>query len=204
MLRALLSFAADDPSKAPFYIAGVLLAVWAVVLAFLGLSRASFPGGRTGERAVIGISVVLAAATVAMAVITASTEKPEKKRVVEAGAVKPSAAAPKVAAAGGTAAPPAAAAGAPLALAADPTGNLRFDKKTLSAKPGKVTIDFTNKSQVGHDVTIAKGATKIGGTPVITNSQASLNVNLKPGQYVFYCSVPGHRQAGMQGTLTVT
>jgi len=203
MVRALLTFAADDPSKAPFYIAGVLLAVWAVVLAFLGLSRASFPGGRTGERAVIGISVFLAAATVAMAVITASTEKPEKKRVVEAGAVKPAAAAPKVAAAGGTAAPPAATA-APLALAADPTGNLRFDKKTLSAKAGKVTIDFTNKSQVGHDVVVAKGATKIGGTPIITNSQASLNVNLKPGQYVFYCSVPGHRQAGMQGTLTVT
>ena len=185
MVRALLTFAADDPSKAPFYIAGVLLAVWAVVLAFLGLSRASFPGGRTGERAVIGISVFLAAATVAMAVITASTEKPEKKRVVEAGAVKPAAA-------------------APLALAADPTGNLRFDRKTLSAKAGKVTIDFTNKSQVGHDVVVAKGATKIGGTPIITNSQASLNVNLKPGQYVFYCSVPGHRQAGMQGTLTVT
>ena len=203
MLRALVTFAADDPSKTPFYIAGVLLAVWAVVLAFLGLSRASFPGGRTGERAVIGISVFLAAATVAMAVITASTEKPEKKRVVEAGAVKPAAAAPKVAAAGGTAAPPAATA-APLALAADPTGNLRFDRKTLSAKAGKVTIDFTNKSQVGHDVVVAKGATKIGGTPIITNSQASLNVNLKPGQYVFYCSVPGHRQAGMQGTLTVT
>src|SRR5919198_4056805 len=167
MLRALLTFAADDPSKAPFYIAGALLAVWAVVLAFLGLSRASFPGGRTGERAVIGISVVLAAATVATAVITASTEKPEKKRVVEAGAVKPGAAAPKVAAAGGTAAPPAATAGAPLALAADPTGNLRFDKKTLSAKAGKVTIDFTNKSQVGHDVVVAKGATKIGGPRII-------------------------------------
>ena len=203
MLRGLLTFAADDPSKTPFYIAGVLLAVWAVVLAFLGLSRASFPGGRTGERAVIGISVVLAAAAVATAVITGSTEKPEKKRVVEAGAVKPAAVAPKVAAAGGTAAPPAAAAGAPLALAADPTGMLRFDKKTLSAKAGKVTIDFTNKSPVGHDVVVAKGATKIGGTPIITNSQASLNVNLKPGQYVFYCSVPGHRQAGMQGTLTV-
>jgi uncharacterized cupredoxin-like copper-binding protein len=204
MLRALLTFAADHPSKAPFYIAGVLLAVWAVVLAFLGLSRASFPGGRTGERAVIGISVALAAAAVATAVITASTEKPENKRVVEAGAVKPSAAAPKVAAAGGTAAPPAASAGTPLALAADPTGNLRFDKKTLSAKAGKVTIDFTNKSQLGHDVVVAKGATKIGGTPIITNSKASLKVNLKPGQYVFYCSVPGHRQAGMQGTLTVT
>jgi len=66
-----------------------------------------------------------------------------------------------------------------------------------------VTIDFTNASSVGHDVTVAKGATKIRGTPIITKSKATLSVNLKPGSYVFYCSVPGHRQAGMQGTLTI-
>jgi plastocyanin len=203
MFHALLTFAADHPSKAPFYIAGGLFAAWAVLLAFLGLSRSSFPGGKSGERAVIGISVVLAAAAIGTAIGTASTEKPEANAAVKAGAVKPSAAAPKAAATGGTAAP-SAAAGAPLALAADPTGQLRYDRKTLSAKAGKVTIDFTNKSQVGHDVTIAKGATKVGGTKVITNSQATASVNLKPGAYVFYCSVPGHRQAGMQGTLTVT
>jgi plastocyanin len=200
MLRALLTFAADDPSKAPFYIAGALLAVWAVVLAFLGLSRASFPGGRTGERAVVGVSVVLAAAAVGTAIGTASTEKPEAKGATQAARPK---APPRPATGATPAPPPAATAGAPLALAADPTGMLKFDKKTLSAKAGKVTIDFTNKSQVGHDVTVAQGATKIGGTPVITNSQASVSVNLKAGQYVFYCSVPGHRQAGMQGTLTV-
>ena len=200
MLRAFLTFAADDPSKAPFYIAGVLLAIWAVVLAYLGLSRASFPGGRSGERAVIGISVVLAAATIGTAIGTASTEKPEAKGATEAAA--PPKARPKASpSTGGTAAP---AAGAPLALAADPTGQLRFDKKTLQGKAGKVTIDFTNDSQVGHDVTIAKGASKLGGTKVITKSKASVSIDLKPGQYVFYCSVPGHRQGGMQGTLTIT
>jgi plastocyanin len=206
MLRALLTFAADHPSKAPFYIAGGLFAAWAVLLAFLGLSRSSFPGGKSGERAVIGISVVLAAAAIGTAIGTASTEKPEANAAVKAGAAKPAAAAPKARANGGTGgtAAPAAAAGAPLALAADPTGQLRYDRKTLSAKAGKVTIDFTNKSQVGHDVTIAKGPTKLGGTKVITNSKASASVTLKPGAYVFYCSVPGHRQAGMQGSLTVT
>jgi uncharacterized cupredoxin-like copper-binding protein len=30
-----------------------------------------------------------------------------------------------------------------------------------------------------------------------------VSAQLKPGNYTFYCSVPGHRQAGMQGTLTV-
>jgi plastocyanin len=153
----------------------------------------------------VGISVLLAAIAIGTAIGTASTEKPENKKVVEAGAVKPAAAAPKAAATGGTAAPatrPAAA--APLALAADPGGALKYDKKALSAKAGKVTIAFTNASQIGHDVTIAKGPTKLAGTNVITNSKASVSVALKPGAYVFYCSVPGHRQAGMQGTLTVT
>ncbi|HEX4622923.1 MAG TPA: plastocyanin/azurin family copper-binding protein [Solirubrobacteraceae bacterium] len=205
MLRALLNFAADEPSKVPFYIAGAVFAAWAVLLAFLGLSRASFPGGRRGQGAVVGISVLLAAVAIGTAIGTASTEKPGKKKVVEAGAVKPAAVAPKAAATGGTAAPatrPAAA--APLALAADPSGALKYDKKALNAKAGKVTIAFTNASQVGHDVTIAKGPTKLAGTNVITNSKASVSVTLKPGAYVFYCSVPGHRQAGMQGALTVT
>jgi|SRR6185436_19266375 plastocyanin len=205
MLRALLNFAADEPSKVPFYIAGAVFAAWAVLLSFLGLSRASFPGGRRGQGAVVGISVLLAAVAIGTAIGTASTEKPENKKVVEAGAVKPAAVAPKAAATGGTAAPatrPAAA--APLALAADPSGALKYDKKALSAKAGKVTIAFTNASQVGHDVTIAKGPTKLAGTNVITNSKASVSVSLKPGAYVFYCSVPGHRQAGMQGSLTVT
>ena len=205
MLRALLNFAADEPSKVPFYIAGAVFAAWAVLLAFLGLSRASFPGGRRGQGAVVGISVLLAAIAIGTAIGTASTEKPEKKKVVEAGAVKPAAVAPKAAATGGTAAPatrPAAA--APLALAADPSGALKYDKKALNAKAGKVTIAFTNASQIGHDVTIAKGPTKLAGTNVITNSKASVSVTLKPGAYVFYCSVPGHRQAGMQGSLTVT
>jgi len=205
MLRALLNFAADEPSKVPFYIAGAVFAAWAVLLSFLGLSRASFPGGRRGQGAVVGISVLLAAVAIGTAIGTASTEKPENKKVVEAGAVKPAAVAPKAAATGGTAAPatrPAAV--APLALAADPSGALKYDKKALSAKAGKVTIAFTNASQVGHDVTIAKGPTKLAGTNVITNSKASVSVSLKPGAYVFYCSVPGHRQAGMQGSLTVT
>ena len=205
MLRALLNFAADEPSKVPFYIAGAVFAAWAVLLSFLGLSRASFPGGRRGQGAVVGISVLLAAVAIGTAIGTASTEKPENKKVVEAGAVKPAAVAPKAAATGGTAAPatrPAAA--APLALAADPSGALKYDKKALSAKAGKVTIAFTNASQVGHDVTIAKGPSKLAGTNVITNSKASVSVSLKPGAYVFYCSVPGHRQAGMQGSLTVT
>ena len=68
MLSLLL--AASEPSKVPFYFAGGALAVWAVVLAGIGLTRPSFPYSDRGARGVIGISFVLFALAVAMAVVT--------------------------------------------------------------------------------------------------------------------------------------
>jgi hypothetical protein len=65
-----LLIAAGEPSKVPVYIAGGLLASWAVVLSTLGLRRPSFPDGPTGQRVVIGISAVLAALAIAMAIVT--------------------------------------------------------------------------------------------------------------------------------------
>jgi hypothetical protein len=63
-------FAASEPSHVPFFIAGGVLAVWAVVLSFIGLRRPAFPFAGTGQRAVMGISFVLAAAAIAMAIVT--------------------------------------------------------------------------------------------------------------------------------------
>jgi hypothetical protein len=63
--------AAAEPSKVPFYIAGGLLAAWAVVLAGAGLTRPSFPYGVVGQRAVVAISLALAVLAVAMAIVTA-------------------------------------------------------------------------------------------------------------------------------------
>jgi hypothetical protein len=68
MLTALL--AAAEPSKVPFYIAGGALAVYAVVLAGIGLTRPSFPYNDRGERAVIGVSLVLVVIAIALAVVT--------------------------------------------------------------------------------------------------------------------------------------
>ena len=66
----LLVIAASEPSKVPFYVAGLVLAGWAVVLASIGLTRPSFPFNVRGERAVMGVSVVLVVATIAMAIAT--------------------------------------------------------------------------------------------------------------------------------------
>jgi plastocyanin len=107
----------------------------------------------------------------------------------------------------GTPAPPsspAATATTTLKLAANPAGQLAYNTKTLSAKAGKVTIEFANASPVEHDVAIAQGSTVAGQTPVFTGGTKTLTLNLKPGTYSFYCTVPGHRQAGMEGTLTVS
>jgi hypothetical protein len=65
-----LLFAAAEPSKVPFYIAGGAFAIWAVVLAGAGLTRPSFPFGQTGQRAVVAISFLLAVLAIAMAVVT--------------------------------------------------------------------------------------------------------------------------------------
>ena len=89
-----------------------------------------------------------------------------------------------------------------LALAAPADGSLKFDKTTLTAKAGKVTINFDNPSSTPHAVEVEGNGVE-QKTDQITNSKTSLSVDLKPGKYEFYCPVPGHRQAGMEGTLTV-
>jgi plastocyanin len=87
---------------------------------------------------------------------------------------------------------------------ADPSGSLAYTTDEASAKAGKVTVNFTNSSPVPHDVRIEDdGGKDLGGTEVFAEGSESAPVNLKPGEYTFYCSVPGHRQGGMEGTLTV-
>jgi plastocyanin len=91
-----------------------------------------------------------------------------------------------------------------VSLSADPSGQLSYNTTSLSAKAGAVTISFTNASPLMHNVTLANSSgTVVGSTPTFSGGTKSLTANLKPGTYTFYCSVPGHRAAGMQGTLTV-
>jgi uncharacterized cupredoxin-like copper-binding protein len=93
--------------------------------------------------------------------------------------------------------------GQTLKLAADPNGALKFDKTSLSAKAGKVTIVMTNDSSIPHAVEVegqgveVKSKTVTGGTSQVSTPK------LKPGKYEFYCPVDGHKAAGMKGELTV-
>jgi plastocyanin len=91
-----------------------------------------------------------------------------------------------------------------VSLEADPEGQLKFNTTTLSAKAGKVTVNFKNSSPVGHNVTIeSSSGSTVGAIETFSGGTKTLTANLKPGTYKFFCSVPGHRQAGMEGTLTV-
>jgi plastocyanin len=94
-------------------------------------------------------------------------------------------------------------AGGALKLSADPGGQLKFDKSSLTAKAGKVTLVMDNPSSVPHAVAVeGKGVDKDGET-VGKGGVSKVSVDLKPGKYEFYCPVDGHKDAGMKGTLTV-
>jgi uncharacterized cupredoxin-like copper-binding protein len=133
------------------------------------------------------------ATTEAPATSAASTPNTEVASTTSAAAATSSA---PVAATGG---------GQTLSLAANPEGQLKYSTTTLTAeKAGQVSIAFTNMSPLGHNVTVASASgAVVGATPTIQGSTKTLSLNLKAGTYKFYCSVPGHRMAGMEGTLTV-
>jgi len=92
--------------------------------------------------------------------------------------------------------------GSTVKISADPSGALKYEQTDVSATAGSITIDFTNMSSLPHDVTI-EGNGASGATDEITNSSTSTTVDLDTGTYTFFCSVDGHRAAGMEGTLTV-
>jgi plastocyanin len=87
---------------------------------------------------------------------------------------------------------------------ADPNGGLAYNVTEASASAGKATIELVNSQSVTHDLAIEDSNGKtIGKTERISEGITSTAVVLKPGEYVVYCSVPGHRKAGMKGHLTV-
>jgi plastocyanin len=215
---------AAEKSKTAFYIVGGVLVLWAFGLSLgIGTRRPDFPSSLKGQRVVMAVTTVLVAATIAAAVLTSGPPGTHAKitkaqHIVLAGAEIPSkpavsttpTATSGASASATTSTPPAEAppsvseGGHKLTVAANPEGQLAYNTKSLSAKAGKVTITMTNMAPLEHNITIAQGTKVLGATPTFTGGSRTLALTLKPGKYVFYCSVTGHRQAGMEGTLTVS
>jgi plastocyanin len=218
---------AAEKSKVPFYIVGGVLVLWALTLSLgLGMRKPNFPGSLAAERAVMAVSAVLVVATVATAVLTSGSPsthalitKEEKQEYP--GAPVPSQPAVNVSSTSSTSTssssttsttsaasskePPSTVSegGHKLTIAASAQGLLAYNTKSLTATAGKVSITMTNMSPLEHNLTIAQGTKVLGATPTFVGGSRTVTLTLKPGKYVFYCSVPGHRQAGMEGTLTV-
>ncbi len=93
--------------------------------------------------------------------------------------------------------------GGKLQIPADPSGNTAYLFASANAPAGQLEIDSPNKSQTDHNIALEGNGVSQKG-PVVKNGAVSkITANLKPGQYTFFCSVDGHRQAGMEGKLTV-
>jgi plastocyanin len=195
-----------------FFICGIALAVCAVVVSFIGLRVRSFPG-KAGPFVAL-VFAVLIGATTTFAVLHAKDEdkakaaelskadekaEEEESSPVEGESKEGSAGketpAPKPEAS--TKGP-----GGTLQLAASESA-LAFDKTSLTSKPGKVTIDFDNPAALEHNVAIEQNGKVIAESELISKGKTSVSTELAPGTYTFLCTVPGHAEAGMEGTLTV-
>ncbi len=100
--------------------------------------------------------------------------------------------------------------GGKLEIDANPAGQLAYTATKATATPGATTISMTNMSGVSHNIAIESGeggatakGSPLGASQFITKGNTSITVKLKPGVYTFFCQAPGHRAAGMYGTLTV-
>lgn|SRR5262249_579864 len=146
---------------------------------------------KSAWRRTLGLTVVAALAVVGLAACGGSSN--------DNGTTAASAPASTTAAGGG-----AAGGGSTVNISTPSGGSLQYDQSSVSAKAGAVTIAFDNKQPLQHDVAVADSSGKVlGQTDLVSSGTANATVNLTPGTYTFYCTVPGHREAGMQGTLTV-
>jgi plastocyanin len=169
-----------------FHVMGGLFAVWAVVLTAIGIRREEFPRPGLQTVAVGTISVLLAASAIGSGIVTSALEEEEE----EGHAAE-------------EAEPQGAGGGRVLTLSADPGGDLSFDTSTLEAPAGRVTIEMQNPSSVPHNVSLEGRGVDEEGRTVGQGGRSTVRVELQPGEYDFYCSVAGHREGGMEGTLTL-
>jgi len=196
-----------------FYICGIAAAVSAVVVSFIGLKVKSFPG-KAFPIVILWFAILIGGAAT-FSVLHAKDEEQEKAAEFEKageefeaeGNDDEAGEAPAEGNAGGEggSAPQAAAKGpgGTLQIGADPT-NIAYDKTSLASKPGKVTIDLNNPSAISHDIAIENDAgEEIAGSELVAEGETEVTAELAAGTYTFFCTVPGHREAGMEGPLTV-
>jgi plastocyanin len=187
-----------------FFPIGIALVLLAVAVSAIGLRDEGFPGSRAALAGGLALFAVFVAATLTTAVINARDEQQtrENEQAGEAAAEQNLGEQAQQAQAVGESA--GGAAGGALELSAPEDGTLAFDPDSLSASAGEVEIDFTNPASIEHDVHIESDGKDVAASDLVSDGDtAKVTAKLQSGEYTYYCSVPGHREAGMEGTLTV-
>ena len=90
-----------------------------------------------------------------------------------------------------------------LEMPADPNGGLFYKFASATAPPGALNIRSLNESSVDHDIALEGNGVDEAGEVVSDGGTSEIDVDLQAGDYAYFCTVPGHREAGMEGTLTV-
>ena len=174
-----------------FFVIGIVLVIAAVGLAFAGIRSESFPRNTGMAVAVVVVFAAVVGTTMAFAIVKANDEQKSRneKLASEEGTSTSSASGPVTA----------------LDVSSPASGALSYTPNGLQAKPGNVSITYDNPSQVPHSIAVATSNGNVLGQvqPFTAGKQTVTLNNLAPGKYVFYCTVPGHREAGMEGDLTV-
>lgn len=202
---------ASMSSATLFYIFGIALTLTALAVSFAGLRSERFPPTGAALGGVVTLFAALVIGTAAFGVANAreeaehrETEQAEQAAAEEPSGKQPATGGEQVAKAGGggESAQPVSGPGGTLQLAADPAA-LEFDTTQLSSKPGEITIEFTNPAQIEHDVAILQDEEELAKSELIAEGETSVSAELAPGEYTFLCTVPGHAESGMQGTLSI-
>lgn len=201
-----------------FYLLGVLLVLSALALAGVGVRwRGSFPSRLV--MTVVALAVGgLVVATGAFAVMTARQEQEHRNaELAEQQEMAAEEVAAKAPADGGEAAagqppggkpegpPPAAPAAAQVFDITSPAdGSLSFEPDGVQAKAGVITLAYSNPSPVSHNIAIEGDQDELlDESETIANADTEASAELAPGEYVFFCTIPGHREGGMEGVLTI-
>jgi plastocyanin len=202
-----------------FFVFGGVLVAAALILAFVGIrGHESFPANR--PLLIVGTAVFAAVVvgTTAFAVVNAREEQDhreaelaEEEAVAEAEAGEGAQAPPTPAGQPGAAAGGSQQAPAPpqepisLSVTSPADGSTTFEPGGLQAEAGAVTIAYENPSPVPHNIAVeAADGSLLGETETFANGEQELVLeDLAPGEYIYFCTVPGHREGGMEGDLTV-
>jgi plastocyanin len=203
-----------------FFVVGIVLVLSAVAISFVGIRGSDrFPPSRGVLVGVTALFAAVVATTMAFAVVKSVDEqdKRNKEQAQEEAQAQPEntgettpaspGGQPQASGGGNQQAPQGAAVPSETLKVSSPSdGSLVYQPDGLEAKPGNLTIEYDNPSPVPHSIAVATANGNVLGqtTPAAGGTQTLDVTDLAPGKYVFYCTVPGHREAGMQGNLTVT